>query len=72
MITIASWNEFRGRQVRRRRAAQIINADAIHGYDDMGTKAHSGGERNEEHCGNHDRLGGPSLYEGLGHVCYLS
>ena len=31
---------------------QIINADAIHGYDDMGTKAHPGGEQNEEHCGN--------------------
>ena len=34
-------------------APQIINADAIHGYDDMGTKAHPGGERNEGHCGNH-------------------
>ena len=34
-------------------APQIINADAIHSYDDMGTKAHPGGERNEGHCGNH-------------------
>ena len=27
-----------------------INADAIHGYDDVGTKAYLGGERNEGHC----------------------
>ena len=33
-----------------------INADAIHGYDDVGTKAYLGGERNEGHCGNTDRL----------------
>ena len=38
-----------------------INADAIHGYDDVGTKAYLGGERNEGHCGNTDRLGNSSL-----------